>query len=126
MSRTMQYTQITTACPCPQSSFTDQAIMHLSFHHSIILLFIYYPRLILPSFSTQNPFRPFSFPAPNLQPAIQNINNIMSRPRAPIPARLLHDIRHLDLIGDAALDEVENHALGCVPGDVAVELRSKH
>lgn len=49
----------------------------------------------------------------------------MTRPRAPIPARLLHDIRQLDLVGHAALDEVENHAFRGVPGDVAVELSER-
>jgi len=58
----------------------------------------------------------------HLQPTIQNIHDIMPCPRAPIAARLLHDVRQLDLVGDAAFDEVENHAFAGVPGDVAVEL----
>lgn len=52
---------------------------------------------------------------------IYHVNHVVPRPGRPVATRLRHDVRQFDLVGKVALDEVEVHALGRVPCDVAVE-----
>jgi hypothetical protein len=51
-----------------------------------------------PTSLSQTSPTPLVSPLSLLQPTIQNIHDIMTRPRAPIPARLLHDVGKLDFV----------------------------
>lgn len=52
---------------------------------------------------------------------VDDIDDVLAGPCRPVAASLCHDGRQLDFVGDTAFDEVQVHAFGGVPCDVAVE-----
>lgn len=56
-----------------------------------------------------------------LKSRVDYVHDVLPCPCRPVPTRLRHDVRQRDLVHEVTLDEVEVHAFGRVPCDVAVE-----